>query len=167
MKRMNDKRADYQYTIVSVYYCLTPHIIVQHRILLYNSVYCYAIRAIAADHTHTTCPPGDIALGQYISIPQSVLLMDDFVEEEEEQTRNRLLEMSRNSSKWFVQDPCGIACAVATYVFLIYGEIVVLLVLLPAFPTLGMAPIILLFTVLMILSIVSHVKAMLTNPVSQ
>ena len=54
----------------------------------------------------------------------------------------------------------------ATYVFLIYGEIVVLLVLLPAFPTLGMAPIILLFTVLMILSIVSHVKAMLTNPVS-
>lgn len=92
--------------------------------------------------------------------------MDDFVEEEEEQTRNRLLEMSRNSSKWFVQDPCGIACAVATYVFLIYGEIVVLLVLLPAFPTLGMAPIILLFTVLMILSIVSHVKAMLTNPVS-
>ena len=75
--------------------------------------------------------------------------------------------MSRNSSGWFVQDPCGIACVVATYVFLIYGEIEALLVLLPAFPTLGMAPIILLFTVLVILSIVSNVKAMLTNPVSQ
>ena len=91
----------------------------------------------------------------------------DFSVEEEEQTRNcRLLEMSRNSSKWFVQDPCGIACAVATYVFLIYGEIVALVIILPAFPTLGVAPIILLFTVLVILSIVSHVKAMLTNPVS-
>ena len=145
----------------SALYRIVPYIMV------YLSILLRAIRARTAGHTHTTCPPGDLPSDSVILIPQSVLLMDDFVEEEEEQTRNRLLEMSRNSSKWFVQDPCGIACAVATYVFLIYGEIVVLLVLLPAFPTLGMAPIILLFTVLMILSIVSHVKAMLTNPVSQ
>ena len=41
-----------------------------------------------------------------------------------------------------------------------------LLILLPAFPTLSMAPVILIFTALMVLSIVSHVKAMVTNPVS-
>ena len=91
--------------------------------------------------------------------------MDDFLSQEEKQSFSSS-DMSRNKTKWFVQDPCGIACAVCTYIFLIYAEIIVLLVLLPAFPTLSMAPVIVIFTILTVLSIVSHVKAMLTNPVS-
>ena len=88
-------------------------------------------------------------------------------EEVEEQTENRATEMARSKSDsvWFVHDPCGIACAVATYIFLVYGEMVVLLVVLPPFPTVSMLLVVLLFTALVFLSIASHLKAMLTDPV--
>lgn len=91
--------------------------------------------------------------------------MDVSSEESTDQEFNEALVMGRDKSRWFVQDPCGIACAVATYVFLVYGELLVLLVALPSFPTFTMVLAILFFTVLIILSFASHLKAMLTNPV--
>lgn len=79
------------------------------------------------------------------------------------------LEMSSpkknyQKDKWFVCDPCGIACAVATYIFLVYGELVVLFVVVPAFPNMWVLMAVLIFTALVVLSISSHVKAMITDP---
>lgn len=89
-----------------------------------------------------------------------------FVEEEEQKEVGALrMPKSKSDSVWFVQDPCGITCAVATYIFLVYGEMVVLLVVLPPFPTVSMLLVVLLFTTLVFLSIVSHLKTMLTDPV--
>lgn len=70
------------------------------------------------------------------------------------------------SGNWFVWDPCGIVCAVVTYMLIAYGEMVVLLVLFPPFPTFGSAVCVLVFTTLATLAVVSHLKAMFTDPVS-
>lgn len=70
------------------------------------------------------------------------------------------------SGHWFVWDPCGIVCAVVTYMLIAYGEMVVLLVLFPPFPTFGGAVCVLIFTALATLAVVSHLKAMFTDPVS-
>ena len=67
---------------------------------------------------------------------------------------------------WFIRDPCGIACAVATYIFLLYGEAVLLLVVAPPFPNIWTVLSILVFTTLVVLSFICHLKAMLTEPVS-
>lgn len=74
-------------------------------------------------------------------------------------------EMS-NSGPWFVWDPCGIVCAVMTYILIGYGELVVLFVLAPPFPTLGTVLCVLIFTAFATLAVISHVKAMITDPVS-
>jgi palmitoyltransferase len=66
--------------------------------------------------------------------------------------------------KWFIWDPCGIACAVATYIFLLYGEIVVIIILLPSFPDKWSFTATIVLTVFVTLSVVSHVKAMTTDP---
>lgn len=92
--------------------------------------------------------------------------MDYSSSEEREEIHINLAKMEKKGSKWFVQDPCGIACAVATYIFLVYGEIVVFVVVLPPFPSISMFLIVFLFSSLVFLSIASHVKAMCTNPVS-
>jgi hypothetical protein len=70
------------------------------------------------------------------------------------------------SGHWFVWDPCGIVCAVMTYILIGYGELVVLLVLAPPFPTLGTALCVLIFTAFASLAVISHVRAMMTDPVS-
>ncbi len=84
--------------------------------------------------------------------------------EEEEEKRTRMPFL--NSGHWFVWDPCGIVCAVMTYILILYGEFVVVAVLAPPFPTLGTAICVLIFTAFSTLSVVSHLKAMLTDPVS-
>ena len=66
---------------------------------------------------------------------------------------------------WFIWDPCGIACAVATYIFLVYGELVLLLVIAPPFPDVWTLCACSIFTALVALAISSHVKAMTTDPV--
>ena len=71
-----------------------------------------------------------------------------------------------DSGRWFVWDPCGIVCAVITYILIGYGELVVLLVLAPPFPTIGTAICVLIFTAFATLAVISHVKAMFTDPVS-
>ena len=71
-----------------------------------------------------------------------------------------------DSGHWFVWDPCGIVCAVVTYILIVYGELVVLLVLAPPFPTIGTAMCVLIFTAFATLAVISHVKAMFTDPVS-
>ena len=44
-------------------------------------------------------------------------------------TKNTIrMPFSKNSERWFVWDPCGIVCAVVTYILIVYGELVVLLV---------------------------------------
>lgn len=70
------------------------------------------------------------------------------------------------SGHWFVWDPCGIVCAVMTYILIMYGELVVLMVLAPPFPTLSTAICVIIFTTFAVLAVVSHVKAMMTEPVS-
>ena len=67
---------------------------------------------------------------------------------------------------WFVCDPCGIVCAVMTYLLIVYGELVVLVVLAPPFPTVGTGICVFIFTTFAVLAIISHVKSMITDPVS-
>ncbi len=71
-----------------------------------------------------------------------------------------------SSGHWFVWDPCGIVCAVMTYMLIMYGELVVLMVLAPPFPTISTAICVVIFTTFAVLAVVSHVKAMITDPVS-
>ncbi len=86
----------------------------------------------------------------------------------EEETQSLMSSPKRygNKKTWFIWDPCGIACAVATYIFLVYAELVLLLVVAPPFPNIWSLLSILVFTSLVVLSFVSHIKAMLTEPVS-
>ena len=79
-----------------------------------------------------------------------------------------LMGSPKNHGKktWFVRDPCGIACAVATYIFLLYGEAVLLLVVAPPFPNIWTVLAFVIFTTLVVLSFICHLKAMLTEPVS-
>ena len=70
-----------------------------------------------------------------------------------------------NSGAWFVWDPCGIVCAVVTYILILYGELVVLMVLAPPFPSVGTAICVLIFTAFAVLAVISHIKAMMTDPV--
>lgn len=88
-------------------------------------------------------------------------------EEEETVSNKSNMPFVKESGYWFVWDPCGIVCAVMTYMLIIYGEFVVLTVLAPPFPTFGTALCVLIFTTFAFLSIVSHVKAMVTDPVSE
>ena len=88
-------------------------------------------------------------------------------EAEDTHSEERTTKMSfMNSGHWFVWDPCGIVCAVMTYILILYGEVVVLTVLLPPFPTLFTGVCVFIFSSLAALSVVSHVKAMITDPVS-
>ena len=83
--------------------------------------------------------------------------------------RGRLLKMpfSKNKSVWFVWDPCGIICAVMTYMLIFYGELVLLMVVAPPFPDMWTVLNGLVFTGLVGLSVVAHVKAMITDPVRE
>ena len=72
----------------------------------------------------------------------------------------------KNNKYWFVCDPCGIVCAVMTYLLIVYGELVVLVVLAPPFPTVGTWICVAIFTTFAVLAVVSHVKSMITDPVS-
>ena len=83
--------------------------------------------------------------------------------------RGRLLKMpfSKNKSVWFVWDPCGIICAVMTYMLIFYGELVLLIVVAPPFPDIWTVLNGLVFTGLVGLSVVAHVKAMITDPVRE
>ena len=92
------------------------------------------------------------------------LPQEDTTEAERERKRRRMPFLS--SGYWFVWDPCGIVCAVMTYLLILYGELVVLVVLAPPFPTFGTAISVLIFTTFASLAVVAHVKAMFTDPVS-
>lgn len=87
---------------------------------------------------------------------------EDLYQKEAEQGSMTFLD----SGHWFVWDPCGIVCAVMTYLLILYGEFVVLAVLLPPFPTLGTIVCVLTFTAFASLATVAHVRAMMTDPVS-
>lgn len=83
-------------------------------------------------------------------------------------TRGRLVRMAfmRNKSVWFVCDPCGIVCAVVTYLLVLYGQFVMLTVIAPPFPGLWTVLRVLGFSTLAGLAVVAHVRSMLTDPVS-
>lgn len=83
-----------------------------------------------------------------------------------EDTGSGTMKSYKKRGVWFIWDPCGIACAVATYIFLLYGELVFFLIVAPPFPTMGTFLCGAIFTGLLTLSIVSHVKTMTTDPVS-
>ena len=129
------------------------------------------------------------------SVPPALALMTDSSEEEEEneeeqlcgsgdprrtdhyrndahappgKTRGRFLTMAflKNKRVWFVWDPCGIVCAVMTYLLVIYGEFVMLTVIAPPFPGTWTLLRVLGFSALGGLAVVAHVRSMLTDPVS-
>ena len=85
-----------------------------------------------------------------------------------EKTRGRFMRMAflRNKSVWFVWDPCGIVCAVMTYLLVLYGEFVMLTVIAPPFPGTWTVLRVLGFSALGGLAVVAHVRSMLTDPVS-
>ncbi len=77
------------------------------------------------------------------------------------------MSFMKDSEYWFVWDPCGIVCAVMTYMLIMYGEFVVLVLLAPPFPTLPTLFSVCIFTAFATLAVISHVKAMITEPVSE
>ena len=82
--------------------------------------------------------------------------------------RGRFVAMSfmKNRNVWFVWDPCGIVCAVMTYMLVLYGEFVMLTVIAPPFPGVWTGLSVLVFSSLGGLAVVAHVKSMITDPVS-
>ena len=82
--------------------------------------------------------------------------------------RGRFARMAfmKNKSIWFVWDPCGIVCAVMTYLLVMYGEFVMLTVIAPPFPGAWTAASVLVFSSLGGLAVVAHVRSMITDPVS-
>lgn len=51
----------------------------------------------------------------------------------EERREEEAMPFLKDSGRWFVWDPCGIVCAVFTYLLIVYGEFVVLAILAPPF----------------------------------
>ena len=84
-------------------------------------------------------------------------------------TRGRFARMTfmKNRSVWFVWDPCGIVCAVMTYLLVLYGQFVMLTVIAPPFPGTWTVLRVVVFWGLGGLSVVAHVKSMITDPVSK
>ena len=69
---------------------------------------------------------------------------------------------------WFVKDVCGVICALFTWGLLLYAEYVVtLVVLLPSPDILHSLVNGVIFQVLIFLAVSSHLKTMLTDPVSR
>lgn len=85
-------------------------------------------------------------------------------ESEGEQLETEKMPFLKNSVHWFVWDPCGIVCAVMTYILMVYGEFVVLAVLAPPFLSVGTFISVAIFTTFAFLAVVAHVKAMITDP---
>ncbi|XP_070575088.1 palmitoyltransferase ZDHHC3-like [Ptychodera flava] len=66
---------------------------------------------------------------------------------------------------WFIQDPCGIVCAIFTYLLLAYGEFVInYVVLLPAYSPVYSSVNIVIFNTLVFLGVSSHAKCMMSDP---
>lgn len=85
---------------------------------------------------------------------------------EKRSTTETMPSPKKHKKVWFIWDPCGIACVVFTYIFLFFGVLVLLMVVGPAFPDVYTLLAALSFTSLVFLSIASHIKAMMTDPVS-
>lgn len=85
--------------------------------------------------------------------------------EDSEEPNSTSMPFLKDSDTWFVCDPCGIVCAVITYLLIAYGEFVVLVILAPPFPTLWTLLSVAVFTGLSALAVVAHVRAMMTEPV--
>lgn len=69
--------------------------------------------------------------------------------------------------RWFVKDPCGIACVVFTYILVGYATLSFLTVILPPFISVWTLLNTGAFLSLMTLGVISHYRAMFTEPVSQ
>lgn len=68
---------------------------------------------------------------------------------------------------WFVQDICGIICAVLTWILVLYAEYVVVFVILLPSPHLYYSAVnFVVFQSLAFLAITSHLRAMFSDPVS-
>ncbi|XP_077982812.1 palmitoyltransferase ZDHHC3-like [Glandiceps talaboti] len=66
---------------------------------------------------------------------------------------------------WFIQDPCGIICAVFTYLLLLYGVFVInYVVLLPAYSPVYSSINMVIFNTLIFLGGASHAKCMMSDP---
>jgi len=78
-----------------------------------------------------------------------------------------IITSSSASAMWFIWDACGIACAVITWLLVLYAEFVVVFVML--LPSKNLTYSILnglVFNGLAFLALASHFRAMCTDPVS-
>lgn len=74
---------------------------------------------------------------------------------------------SSSGTMWFIRDGCGIACAVITWLLVFYADFVVILVmLLPSRDYIYSVINGIVFNTLAFLALASHLRAMLTDPVS-
>ena len=65
-----------------------------------------------------------------------------------------------------IQDCCGIVCAFFTWLLILYGEFVVLrVILLPSFPSVYSVVNLIVFQGFATLAVASHIRTMLTDPV--
>ena len=71
---------------------------------------------------------------------------------------------SENGKYWFICDPCGIICIFLTYLLVAYGEFVSLFIILLPQPSFIISVLWIIFTAASFLAIVSHMKAMCTDP---
>ena len=86
-------------------------------------------------------------------------------------SEDQLREMSRPKDhdpqkRWFVKDPCGIACVVLTYCLVGYATISFVTILLPPFMSTWTLLNTGVFLSIMVLGVISHYRAMFTEPVS-
>lgn len=74
---------------------------------------------------------------------------------------------SPSGTMWFIRDGCGIACAVITWFLILYADFVVIFImLLPSRDYIYSVINGIIFNLLAFLAVASHVRAMLTDPVS-
>ena len=87
-------------------------------------------------------------------------------------SEDQFREMSRPKDhdpkkRWFVKDPCGIACVVMTYILVGYATLSYITIILPPFVSVWSLLNAGVFLSLMIFGVISHYRAMVTEPVSQ
>lgn len=125
------------------------------------------------DRLHLTSR--EAAALRFMSLPKSLLSETHLLEDRSNGDNTEQLGAGehtgsmahrKESKYWFVCDPCGIVCTVMTYILIMYGELVVLIVLAPPFPTLGTFLCVFIFTAFAVLAVASHIKSMITDPVS-
>ena len=114
-------------------------------------------------HYHGGSSSGGRARQSVSSNTDAVVMMDC----SHAMRRSLILRLLGCRHVWFVKDICGIICAVFTWLLVLYSEYVIVFVMLTQSPSYTHNVIHgAIFQCLTFLAVASHLKAMLTDPVS-